>query len=158
MPDDVLKSVAKNRGVVMVNFYPLYIADEAAKRVNDMFAFYRKLQKDESLSEEEKDKRMDEYDQEYPIPPTTVKTVVDHIEHIIKVAGIEHVGIGSDYDGISAVPKQLDDVSMFPYITQEMLNRGYNEADIRKVLGENFMRAFRAAERVSREIQSGQSN
>ena len=70
-------------------------------------------------------------------------TLVDHIEHIIKVAGIDHVGIGSDYDGVTKLPAQLEDVSCYPYITQELLNRGYTPDDIRKILGGNLLRAMR---------------
>jgi membrane dipeptidase len=74
---------------------------------------------------------------------------VDHIEHIIKVAGIDHVGIGSDYDGISSVPEQLEDVSKYPVITQVLLDRGYTKEQVHKVLGGNLLRAFRRAEEVA---------
>jgi membrane dipeptidase len=79
--------------------------------------------------------------------------VVDHIEHIIKVAGVDHVGLGSDYDGIGAVPKQLEDVSCYPYITQELLNRGYSKEDITKVLGGNLLRVMHKVEAVAKEMQ-----
>ncbi len=82
------------------------------------------------------------------------RIVVDHIEHIIKVAGIDHVGIGSDYDGIPRLPRGLDDVSYYPYITQEMLNRGYNKEQIHKLLGGNALRVLRKAEEVARELQA----
>ena len=75
--------------------------------------------------------------------------MVDHIEHIIKVAGIDHVGLGSDFDGIDSAPEQLEDVSNYPLITQELLNRGYKKEQILKVLGGNFMRVFRAVEKVA---------
>jgi membrane dipeptidase len=92
---------------------------------------------------------------EHDYPAGTVHTIVDHIEHVIRVAGVDHVGIGSDFDGITRVPAQMDDVSCYPYITQELLNRGYKEEDIRKVLGGNLMRVFRDAEMVSREMTGG---
>ncbi len=76
--------------------------------------------------------------------------MVDHIEHIIKVAGIDHVGLGSDYDGITSVPEQLEDVSKYPVITQALLDRGYNREQIHKVLGGNLLRAMRKAEEVAR--------
>ncbi len=76
--------------------------------------------------------------------------MVDHIDHIAKVAGIGAVGLGSDYDGITVLPEQLEDVSCYPFITQEMLNRGYTEGQVRKVLGGNLIRVFREAERVAR--------
>jgi membrane dipeptidase len=73
---------------------------------------------------------------------------VDHIDHIVRVAGIEHVGLGSDYDGIDAVPDQLEDVSTYPRITQELLNRGYTDGQIRQILGFNLLRVLRAAEEL----------
>src|SRR5438445_13854366 len=85
----------------------------------------------------------------HPIPTGSVHNVVDHIEHIIKTAGIDHVGLGSDYDGINSVPQQLEDVSCYPVITQELLNRGYRKVEIHKILGGNLLRAFRTAERVA---------
>ena len=95
-----------------------------------------------------------EWHREHPYPTGSVHNVVDHIEHIIKVAGVDHVGLGSDFDGVSAVPKQLEDVSCYPMITQELLNRGYTKADIHKVLGGNLLRVFRQVEEVSRNGKS----
>ena len=86
-------------------------------------------------------------------PAGTVHTIVDHIEHIAKTAGIDHVGIGSDFDGVPKLPHQMADVSCYPFITQEMLNRGYTKEQIVKVLGENLMRVFADAEKVSRDMR-----
>lgn len=82
------------------------------------------------------------------------RIVVDHIDHIVKVAGIDHVGMGGDYDGIPHLPYGLEDVSTYPKLTQEMLNRGYTEEQIHKVLGGNVMRAFREAEEVAKKLQA----
>jgi membrane dipeptidase len=79
-----------------------------------------------------------------------VQTLVDHIDHIVRVAGIDHVGLGSDYDGATTLPRQLEDVSGYPYITQELLNRGYEAGDIHKILGGNLLRVMRRAEWVVR--------
>jgi len=76
--------------------------------------------------------------------------LIDHIDHIVKVAGIDHVGLGADFDGAADFPEGAQDVSMLPNITYELLKRGYSEQDIRKILGENFLRVFAEAERVSR--------
>ncbi len=84
----------------------------------------------------------------------TIHDVVDHIQHIIKIAGIDHVGLGSDFDGVPKLPEQLEDVAAYPLITQEMLNRGYSETDIHKMLGGNALRALRAAENVARSLQN----
>jgi membrane dipeptidase len=144
VPDDVLQMVAKNGGVIMVNFYPEFILPEGARRYE-----MGKSLKMQFPDEKEYAAAMRKWRQDNPIPPATVHHVVDHIEHIIKVAGIDHVGIGSDFDGIPSVPRQLEDVSKYPVITQVLLDRGYNAEKIRKVLGGNLLRAMRQAEAVA---------
>ena len=84
------------------------------------------------------------WEAENPIQRGTVHDVVDHIDHIAKVAGIDHVGIGSDYDGVSLLPEQLEDVSTYPVITQELLNRGYSASDIHKIMSGNITRVLKA--------------
>ena len=91
-----------------------------------------------------------------PLPPTPLSVLVDHFEHVAKVAGIDHVGIGSDFDGVPYLPEGMKDIAQLPNLTYELLRRGYSEADVRKVLGENFLRAFAAAERVARTSSGGQ--
>ena len=119
VPDDILKEVAKNGGVVMVNFFSKYVAPTEVLRV---------------------DKEAN----------GTLHDVIDHIEHVIAVAGIDHVGIGSDFDGVPRLPTQLESVASYPLITQELLNRDYSEEQIHKILGGNILRALRAAELVAR--------
>src|SRR5579864_1528640 len=147
VPDDVLKMVKANGGVVMVNFFPGFITPEGARASRDMFEAHRKL-REQIKDEKELIIAWEQWKKEHPTPRGSVHTVVDHIEHIIKVAGIDHVGLGSDFDGIPSTPVQLDDVSYYPYITQELLNRGYKKDDILKVLGGNLLRVFREVERV----------
>ncbi|MCZ6597614.1 MAG: dipeptidase [Planctomycetota bacterium] len=153
VPDDVLELVAANGGVVMVNFYSGYIVEESAKRMADMFDVIRRLRKE--LGEEEFEQAMARWREEHPTPAGTVHDVVDHIEHIARVAGVDHVGLGSDYDGVTKLPKQLEDVSCYPFITQELLNRGWSEADVKKVLGGNALRALRGAEAAAGAGDSG---
>lgn len=148
VPDDVLKLVAKNGGVVMVNFFSGFIVPEAARQMAGLFDVVRKLQ-EQYPNEKEFQIAFDAWKKDHPIPRGSVHTVVDHIEHIIKVAGIDHVGLGSDFDGIGSTPKQLEDVACYPYITQELLNRGYKREDIHKILGGNALRVLREAEVVS---------
>ena len=90
---------------------------------------------------------------ENDFPAGNVQTIADHIDRIVKVAGIDHVGIGSDFDGITKVPHQMEDVSCYPYLTQELLNRKYTKEQILKVLGGNVMRVFADAEKISRQMQ-----
>jgi membrane dipeptidase len=149
VPDDVLKLVKANGGVVMVNFYSGFVVPEGARAMQKMFQVGRELKKKFPDDEPKYREAMRAWQKENPFPNGTVHTVVDHIDHIVKVAGIDHVGLGSDYDGIMKVPTQLEDVSTYPVITQEMLNRGYKPEEIKKLLGGNLMRAFRAAEQVA---------
>lgn len=150
VPDDVLRLIAENDGLVMVNFFSGFVDPEGARVVQDLFDVFRRFRA-EHPDENDLREAIEEWRRQHPIPRGTVHTVVDHVDHIVKVAGVDHVGLGSDYDGINRLPEQLDDVSCFPYLTQELLNRGYAERDIRKILGENLLRVLRQAEQVSRD-------
>ncbi|HUY93484.1 MAG TPA: dipeptidase [Pirellulales bacterium] len=150
VPDDVLKLVAANGGVVMVNFFSGFVEPQSARIMADMFAVRRQFNLDFNNDDAQVEAAMKRWRQEHPILPGTVHTVVDHIDHIVKVAGIDHVGLGSDFDGVSMTPVQLEDVSCYPYITQELLDRGYGEEQIHKILGRNVLRALRQAEDVAR--------
>ena len=146
VPDDLLESIAKNGGIVMVNFYPGFLTRKGAKDDHLFWEYFLKLKNDPGISDLELNKLLDRFMEEHPVPGCSVERVVDHIDHIAKTAGIDHVGLGSDFDGISYTPDYLKDVSFFPYITQVLLNRGYKESDIYKILGGNFLRVFRSAE------------
>jgi membrane dipeptidase len=148
VPDDVLRLLSKNGGVVMVNFFPGFIMPEGARAMRQMFQVAREL-KAKYPKEEEYQTALDQWLRENSFPTGTVHNVVDHIEHISKVAGIDHVGLGSDFDGINSVPKQLEDVSCYPNITQELLNRGHGKEDIHKILGGNLLRVFRQVETIA---------
>jgi membrane dipeptidase len=87
------------------------------------------------------------------MPRGTVRTVADHIDHIVRLAGVDHVGYGSDFDGVTSLPVGLEDVSRFPYLTAELLRRGYSDADVRKILGGNILRVMRQAEAVAARLQ-----
>jgi membrane dipeptidase len=141
VPDDVLELVRANNGVVMTNFYPPFVGRAGAEQAAGMFAAQRDLRErlsDDAAVEEEM-RRLIEED---PYPDVTVSDVVDHIEYIAETAGVDHVGIGSDFDGIEVTPIGLEDVSTYPAITVELLHRGWQEPNIRKVLGENALRVL----------------
>jgi membrane dipeptidase len=149
VPDDVLKLVKTNGGVVMVNFYSGFITPEGVRASRDAYKVYRELKA--KHPEKDLEAAWRAWRKTRTFPSGSVHHVVDHIEHIIKVAGIDHVGLGSDFDGIDQAPRQLEDVSRYPHITQELLNRGYTKEQIHKVLGLNALRVLRAAEKVARE-------
>jgi membrane dipeptidase len=148
VPDDVLPLVRDNGGLVMINFYSGFVVPEGARAMRKMFEVARELRK-QYPDETQYREAMRQWIKENDYPAGTVHTVVDHIEHVIQHAGIDHVGLGSDYDGITRTPNQLEDVSCYPYITQELLNRGYKRDDILKILGGNLMRVLREVEQVS---------
>lgn len=157
IPDDLLRRIAKNGGVVQVNFYSAFIDTATVAPQNTERNRVLKAQQDvldekykndpERLAEES-----DKLDASLPLPPLPISKLIDHIDHIAKVAGIDHVGLGPDFDGAVDMPQGAEDVSMLPNITYELLKRGYSEKDIRKVLGENLLRVFAEAERVSRSL------
>ena len=151
VPDDVLVLLEENGGVVMVNFFPGFIVPESARTMAAMFDEQRRLRALHP-DDDEFDRAFAEWAAAHPIVPGSVSDVVDHIEHIARVAGIDHVGLGSDYDGVPMLPVGLEDVSCYPAITREMLARGHSEKDVRKVLGLNALRALREAERVAAEL------
>jgi membrane dipeptidase len=151
VPDDVLKLVAANDGVIMVNFFSGFILPEGARRMREMFQTLREL-REKYPAEIDFKAALDQWKKDNPVPRGSVHNVVDHIEHIIKVAGVDHVGLGSDFDGITSTPIQLDDVSYYPYITQELLNRGYKKEAIHKILGGNLLRVLRRTEQVAVEM------
>jgi membrane dipeptidase len=153
VPDDVLKLVKENRGVVMVNFYSGFITPEGARAMKLMFEKGRELKKEFPNDDAKYREAYRAWAKENDYPAGDVTNIVDHIDHIVKVAGIDHVGIGSDFDGVPKLPNQMSDVSCYPLLTQIMLDRGYTKEQIHKVLGGNLMRVFAEAEKVSRDLE-----
>ncbi len=149
IPDAILKQIPANGGVIMVNFFSGFIVPEAVKQTRESRAELMKKHLDPTQLR----KAQAEYNRAHPIPRGTVKDVADHIEHIIKVAGVDHVGIGSDFDGITSTPVGLEDVADYPRLTEELLRRNMTEADIHKILGGNVLRAFRKVGEVAAELQ-----
>jgi membrane dipeptidase len=161
MTDDMLQAMAKNGGVVMVNFFDAFL-DETWRREFDQQAPQREAAvkaQEAKLKAEGKplnyaaveDAVEKEWAAKLPRPPFTV--LIDHIDHIAKVAGVEHVGLGSDFDGNPAMPQGMDSAADLPKITQALLDRGYTADQIKGILGGNLLRVFRRVEQVSHELQ-----
>lgn len=153
VPDDVLKLVKVNNGIVMVNFFSGFIVPESAARYHQLLDQERKL-KAEYKDAVKVQAELRKLRPKEPMARGTIHDLIDHIDHIVEVAGIDHVGLGSDYDGVSRLPTQLEDVSCYPYITQALLDRGYSETDIKKILGENLLRVMKDVENVAAELQA----
>lgn len=154
VPDDILKSVAANGGVVMVNFAPGYVsdarnrwdADQAAERTRFNSPPYVGLY----IGQPDRAKAaLTAWEQTHPRPVTTLAQVADHIDHIRQTAGVDHVGLGSDFDGIEDAPVGLEGADRYPALLEELMRRGWSDADIAKLAGENLLRVMAAAEKVA---------
>ena len=153
VPDDVLAEVKKNGGVVMVTFVPGFTAPEAAPRFLKREAETARLKALPQSTPAAVTAAMEAWDKANPGPPATLSQVADHVDHIRKVAGIDHIGIGADFDGMDSQPEGLDDVSKYPALLAELLRRGYSEDDVQKIAGRNVLRVMRAAEGVAQRLQ-----
>jgi membrane dipeptidase len=164
MTDDMLRAVAKNGGVVDVNFFAGFLDQDywnaaQAQQKEQEAAVHEYLEKLKAEGKQvtfaDEDLVTREWMAKIPRPPFTA--LIDHIDHIAKVAGVDHVGLGSDFDGVSgATPAGMDSAADLPKITRALLDRGYNADDIQKILGGNILRVFREVERVSQELQTQQ--
>jgi len=163
MTDDMLRAVTKNGGVVQVNFFSGFddqnFRNAMLAQEKDQAAAIQKYIDDlkaqgKPVNYVEVDRMEREWMAKVPRPP--LSALIDHIDHIAKVAGVDHVGLGSDFDGVSgATPAGIDSAADLPKITQALLDRGYSAEDIHKILGGNLLRVFREVEHVSREMQAG---
>jgi len=152
VPDSVLRTIPENGGIVMVTFVPGFLSPAAARWNVAQTAERDRLR--QTLDEAAVKTRLAEWTLANPVPRATLSDAADHIDHIRKVAGIDHIGIGGDFDGISTVPEGLEDVSTYPALTAELLRRGYSDEDIRKITGRNVLRVMRAVEGVSKKLRS----
>ena len=164
MTDDMLRAVSINGGVVMVNFYSGFLSQEyrnaqlaqapQVKAAKDAFIAKAKAE-GKQVVYADLEKIDAEWTAKIPRPPMSV--LIDHIDHIAKVAGIDHVGLGSDFDGVSGdLPEGINSAADLPKITAALMARGYSAEDCRKILGGNFMRVFREVEAVAKDLQSAE--
>jgi membrane dipeptidase len=153
VPDNILRLLPKNGGVVMVTFVPGFLSPKVAAWNVLQTAESNRLQQQYPNDEAARKQGLDAWNTANPAPRATLADAADHIDHIRKVAGIDHIGIGSDFDGITSVPQGLEDVSKFPYLTAELLRRGYKDDEIKKILGLNILRVMKAAEGVAAKLQ-----
>ena len=158
VPDDVLQLVAKNHGIVMVNFYPGYVSEASARWVADRAAEKARFNAPPYgglyIGQPERAKAaMDEWEEKHPAPTVTLAMVADHFDHIRKVAGVGSVGIGSDFDGIPTTPEGLNAVDKYPALLMELARRGWTDMDLAAVAGGNMLRVMRDAEAVAKRLQ-----
>ena len=149
VPDDILRQLATNGGVVMVTFVPGFVSQAVADyttRETEQQAAATAASKGDAAAAT---RAMDAWHAANPAPHATVAQVADHIDHVKAIAGIDHIGLGSDFDGITSVPDGLTDVAGYPHLVAELLRRGYTEDDVKKITGRNILRVLRQAEAVA---------
>jgi membrane dipeptidase len=156
MTDEMIVAMAKKGGVIQINFGCEFLSQKSAdvsKRLN-FTARYRTIQEKFKNNPEKERAAIQALEKQEgsQIPPATLDDVVAHIDHVVKIAGIEAVGIGSDFNGVTCVPVGLEDVSKFPNLTRALLEKGYSAADIRKIYGGNTLRLMAAAEKTARGL------
>jgi membrane dipeptidase len=154
VPDSVLQLLPKNGGVIMVTFVPGFVSPKVNEWNKRQTAEQDRLKAANPNDAAAVKAGVDRWTAANPSPPATISEVADHVDHIRKVAGIDHIGIGSDFDGITQTIEGLDNVSTYPRLTAELLKRGYSDADVKKILGQNILRVMREAEKVSKRLQS----
>ena len=156
MSDDMIRQLAKSGGVIQINFGSAFL-DGAAQKQSwaywDEYKLFMEEHNDEA-SEEELAVFKESYWSEHKRITGDITTVADHIDHVVQLAGIDHVGIGSDYDGVGVLPTGMEDVSTYPHLIEELLNRGYSRTDIEKVLSGNFIRVWKDVEQTAINIQA----
>ena len=155
--DDLITRVAERGGVVQIAFAPSFLTAAAQKQSEELWPIMRTFMKENNVAmgSPEFRARLDEYYAENPKAEASVGDVADHIQHVVDLVGIDHVGIGSDFDGITETPTGLEDVSAYPNLIAELLRRGYSEEDIRKICGENLLRVWSEVEQVAAELKQG---
>jgi len=165
MTDDMLVALARNGGVAQVNFFCGFVSqkwtDTAKKLAEEKDPDYEKVES-LFLTERTPDSMKQLWEAEIvlekKLPRPPLSDLIDHIDHMVKVAGIDHVGLGSDFDGINCAPQGIDSVADLPKITEALYNRGYKAADLDKILGGNLMRVFAEVEKTAREIQAEEAH
>jgi membrane dipeptidase len=153
VPDDVLRMIPANGGVVMVTFVPSFLSEDVRAWYAEEDAAEARLK---ALHPEDPDRvksELEAWTKEHPSPKATLAQVADHIEHVRQLAGIDHVGIGSDFDGIAATPAGLEGVDTYPVLLAELLRRGWSDEEVEKLAGLNVLRTFRAAEKVAQRLR-----
>jgi membrane dipeptidase len=153
VPDSILVHLKENGGIVMVNFYSGFVDPGAVALTRESYRVEARARELYPNDQAARERYEADWRRQNPMPRGTIRLVADHIDHIVRVAGIDHVGYGSDFDGVTSLPVGLEDVSRFPYLTAELLRRGYSDAEVRKILGGNLLRVMRQAEAVAARLQ-----
>jgi membrane dipeptidase len=149
MSDNMIRALAANGGIIQINFGSFFINGEFQKKMSPAWDHVERSE----MSDEDMYAYIRKYMTENDVPTVQIEEVADHIDHVVKLVGIDYVGIGSDFDGVSGLPIGLTDVSMYPNLLKLLLERGYSEEDIQKIWSDNFLRVWREVEQLARKSQ-----
>ncbi len=138
----------------MVTFVPWFLTAKGAKANEAEWEEIRRLRAEHPDDPDAVRAAVEEMEKTQPTPPSQVSDVADHVDHIRDLAGIDHIGVGSDFDGLEGIPEGLEDVSKYPALFAELADRGYADEDLTKIAGQNVLRVMRAVERVASELRS----
>jgi len=165
MTDDMIRALARNGGVMDINFYSAFLdptyraaSNRISKQVEAAIAAARKQRAAEGKKLTYAEENAIRVKMHADLPQPSYKVIADHIDHAVKVGGIDHVGLGSDFDGIDAIPRGMEDASHLPDLAAELARRGYSKEDMEKILGGNVLRVMRQVAHVSQEMQTGGSS
>ena len=155
MPDDLIRRLAENKGVIQINFGTVFVNRAANDWAQEYFPHSRAFSDEHELIgiEPEAKAFAKGYKAARPTPPSYLEDVLNNIDHVVRLVGVDFVGIGSDYDGVGSLPHGLEDVSTYPNLIAGLLGRGYAEQDIEKILGTNIMRVWSAVEAHAEQAQ-----
>jgi membrane dipeptidase len=150
MSDDMIRKLAENGGVIQINFGTYFINGDHQQKMSKAWDNIDRS----NMTAEERTTYIKNFMLENDVPKGHAEEVADHIDHVVELVGIDHVGIGSDYDGVSNLPEGLNDVSMYPNLIRILLERGYTEEDIQKIWSGNFLRVWKQAEEVAGKLRN----
>jgi membrane dipeptidase len=153
LPDPLIREIAHRGGLVMANTYPAFVGPDAARanreRMTEILPILQEMDEEYFANPAKVGPEVQRLFADHPLPPVPLATFVDHVVHLIELAGEEHVGIGTDFDGISETLEGFEDPSRYPALTRTLLDRGVDRAGVRLILGENFLRALELAEKAA---------
>lgn len=156
MSDEMIEKLARNGGVIQVSFGSYFVHDAYRKQYDTIRDHIRSYLNEHNYTYGDSTAQayIKRYYREHEPEPGTVAEIADHIEHVIQLVGVDYVGLGSDFDGVRSLPEGMEDVSKYPNLIYELLKRGYSEADIRKICGENLLRVWREVETTARQLRA----
>jgi len=154
VPDDVLQMLPEKDGLVMVTFVQSFTSEELRQWYAERNGYQEKIESLYGGQPDSVSAKMEEWTDENEMPRSTLEQVADHIDHIKEVVGVDYIGIGGDYDGVSSLPLGLEDVSTYPALFAELLSRGYTEEELEKIAGLNMLRVMRGMEEVAERLQA----